>query len=49
MKENFVINPHFAHLEVKLKRLLQNFEKDGEVLDDSGRNIIKTKRFEALN
>lgn len=49
MKENFVINPEFAFLESKLKRLLQNFEKEGKVLDDSGRNIIKTQSFDALN
>lgn len=41
MTKHFVVNPRYAHLESKLKSLLENFETEGDILVQEGRNIIK--------
>lgn len=46
MREVFHINPNVAHLEAKLKRLLENFDKEGEILVEGGRNVIKKIKVE---
>lgn len=41
MRENFVINPKYSHLQPELKDALYQFEKVGEYVTKGERNVIK--------